>query len=292
MKGVKLENERLLIQVNEQGSELARIYDKKEQREVLWDASPEIWPRYAPILFPFIGNCYEGQYRYNDQVYPMTPHGFARDMNFDLDTLSEDEVWFALNDTEETEWVYPFQFTLSAGHRLEENRIHVLWKLKNRGNREMLYMLGGHPAFRAPKGKTIYDFTFRFDQQDSLHYEAPNQLGYTDPAKSGILLLDEGKAALTKGFFEKPLTYIFDRAQVGSVSLLLPGEEPYVTLECQGIPYLGVWTMEATHPFVCLEPWFGRCADDGFEGELKERAGVMSLAPGETFEAEYTIVIH
>ena len=37
-------------------------------------------------------------------------------------------------------------------------------------------------------------------------------------------------------------------------SLLLPGGEPYVTVRCAGIPYLGVWTVEATHPFICLEP--------------------------------------
>jgi len=292
MKGVKLENERLLIQINEHGSELVRIFDKKEQRDVLWDASPQVWARCAPILFPFIGNCYEGQYCHDGKTYPMTPHGFARDMMFDLNTLSQDEVWFTLKDTAETYAVYPFHFSLEAGHRLDGSRIHVMWKVTNRGDRQMWYMLGGHPAFRAPEGNTIHDFTFLFDQKASLHYEAPDHRGYTDPDKAGTLLLDNGKAALKKGFFEQTLTYIFDQGQVGSVSLLLPGGKPYVTLECKGIPYLGVWTMEETHPFVCLEPWFGRCADIGFTGELKNRTGIMSLAPGEVFEAGYIIEIH
>ena len=35
-----LENERLLIEVEERGSQLVRIYDKKNDREVLWNADP------------------------------------------------------------------------------------------------------------------------------------------------------------------------------------------------------------------------------------------------------------
>ena len=60
---------------------------------------------------------------------------------------------------------------------------------------------------------------------------------------------------IDQGFFKRVLTYIFDRGQVKEVSLLLPGEVPYVTVRCPGIPYTGVWTVEDTHPFVCLEPW-------------------------------------
>lgn len=292
MTGVKLENDALSIQINEYGAELSRIYDKRKERDVLWDATPEVWPRHAPILFPFIGNCYEGKYQHEGRVYPMTSHGFARDSVFELVSLSANEVCHRLTDRPETCENYPFQFSLEVIHKLEGSRVTITWKVTNRGDGTMWYMIGGHPAFVVPEGRTVHDFTFRFGEQQELHYEAPDEHGYADSKKENILKLKNGTIALTKGFFDEVLTYIFDRGQVAEVSLLLPGDEPYVTLHCEGIPFLGVWTKESTHPFVCLEPWFGRCADDGFAGELKDRVGVMSLKAGETFQAGYVIEIH
>lgn len=291
-KKVVLENDRLIVEINELGSELSRIYDKEKKREVLWDADPAVWPRHAPVLFPFIGNCYDGKYNYNHQSYSITAHGFARDCAFTLVSATDSEVWFRLEDSKESYEKYPFHFQLELGHRLEGNQVTVLWKVTNTDTKEILYMLGGHPAFCTPEGNTIYDFTFEFNEKDQLHYEAPNGKGYADASKGGILKLKDGKAALTPGFFDDVLTYIFDDSQVSRASLLLPGEEPYVTIHCPGIPYMGVWTMEKTHPFVCLEPWFGRCSDDGFTGELNDRTGIMRLAVGEGFQANYVIEIH
>ena len=159
----------------------------------------------------------------------------------------------------------------------------------------MYFMLGGHPAFKTPKGCTVHDFTLDFHcagKKDALHYQSPNGDGYQDEALSGSLALEEGKVPVTPGFFSKALTYIFDEGQVEKVSLLLPGGEPYVTVRCAGIPYLGVWTVEATHPFICLEPWYGRCDRDGWQGELADRDGVVKLAAGQEFQAEYEIEIH
>lgn len=307
MQGVKLESGRLTVQINEAGAELARIYDKEREREVLWEARPDIWARHAPLLFPFVGKCYEGKYCHNGTVYPMEQHGFARDRNFELVSLSANEVSYRLKDDAASYEVYPFHFMLEVIHRLEGNRIHIIWKVTNEGDDTMWYMIGGHPAFRVPEGHSIYDYTLKFgyrkrsadrrlaESQESpvsLHYEMPNEDGYVITERQGYLKLDHGKAAVTKGFFKDVLTYIFDDGQVEEVSLLLPGEEPYVTVYCRGIPYLGVWTMEKTHPFICLEPWFGRCADDGYTGELKNRAGVMGLEAGETFQAGYVIEIH
>lgn len=89
-----LENGDLLVEINRFGAELARIYDKTHQREVLWEGKPEIWGRHAPILFPFVGKCYEDRYYYEGKAYPMTSHGFARDMEFTLVSQTEEEVWY------------------------------------------------------------------------------------------------------------------------------------------------------------------------------------------------------
>ena len=286
-----LENDELLVTVARRGAELTRIYDKKADREVLWCAEPSVWNRHAPVLFPFVGKCYEGAYVHDGKEYGMTPHGFARDMDFEPLLCDMDECWFRLKDTPETYEKYPFHFEVEIGHRLEGRTIEVMWKVANTDSGEMLFMMGGHPAFQVPEGKNIYDFTFEFNRRgcregqftDCLHYLAPNANGYEKEELQGNLKLSEGRVPLTKGFFDTALTYMFDEAQVSSVSLMVDGS-PYVTLECSDFPYLGIWTMEATHPFVCLEPWYGICASDGYKGELKDRRGIISLPGWENWQ--------
>ena len=291
-----LENDELLVTVARRGAELTRIYDKKADREVLWCAEPSVWNRHAPVLFPFVGKCYEGAYVHDGKEYGMTPHGFARDMDFEPLLCDMDECWFRLKDTPETYEKYPFHFEVEIGHRLEGRTIEVMWKVANTDSGEMLFMMGGHPAFQVPEGKNIYDFTFEFNRRgcregrftDCLHYLAPNAKGYEKEELQGVLKLSEGRVPLTKGFFDTALTYMFDEAQVSSVSLMVDGS-PYVTLECSDFPYLGIWTMEATHPFVCLEPWYGICASDGYKGELKDRRGIISLPGWENWQKSYQI---
>ena len=291
-----LENDELLVTVARRGAELTRIYDKKADREVLWCAEPSVWNRHAPVLFPFVGKCYEGAYVHDGKEYGMTPHGFARDMDFEPLLCDMDECWFRLKDTPETYEKYPFHFEVEIGHRLEGRTIEVMWKVANRDSGEMLFMMGGHPAFQVPEGKYIYDFTFEFNRRgcregqftDCLHYLAPNANGYEKEELQGNLKLSEGRVPLTKGFFDTALTYMFDEAQVSSVSLMVDGS-PYVTLECSDFPYLGIWTMEATHLFVCLEPWYGICASDGYKGELKDRRGIISLPGWENWQKSYQI---
>ena len=42
-------------------------------------------------------------------------------------------------------------------------------------------------------------------------------------------------------------------------------------------------------PFVCIEPWYGRCDADDFEGTLEERAYENAVEPEQAFEASYSI---
>ena len=155
-----------------------------------------------------------------------------------------------------------------------------------------------HIAKEVKYGKNIYDYTLVFNKegvkagehQDSLHYQAPNAEGYEESILQGDLKLTDGKVPVTPGFFDTALTYMFDHEQISSVGLLTDGK-PYVTVLCDGFPFVGVWTIEKTHPFVCLEPWYGVCDSKNFTGELKERQGIQSLKAWETWEKGYSIRI-
>ena len=82
----QLENEHIYLEVASHGAELVRLVGKKTKKEYLFDGDPKYWKRHSPILFPFVGGVKNKEYRYNGKTYTMTQHGFARDMEFTLDS--------------------------------------------------------------------------------------------------------------------------------------------------------------------------------------------------------------
>ena len=77
-----LENDQLCVTISDHGAELSGIFDKKNDREILWNADPSHWKRHAPVLFPNVGRYYEDHCLINGKTYTSGQHGFARDMEF------------------------------------------------------------------------------------------------------------------------------------------------------------------------------------------------------------------
>ena len=111
---MRLENERLCVEIAELGAEVLRIYDKKNGREVLWEADPAYWKRHSPVLFPNVGKTYRNTVLINGTQYPTSQHGFARDSIFKCTNSTKDSASFLLVSSDETKEVYPFDFELSS----------------------------------------------------------------------------------------------------------------------------------------------------------------------------------
>ena len=85
--------------------------------------------------------------------------------------------------------------------------------------------------------------------------------------------------------------YIIGDSQVSRVDLVSTTGLRCVSLEFD-TPLVGLWAPSAKDvPFVCIEPWYGRCDRVGFTGEFSERDCVNSLSPGQVFRASYTITV-
>lgn len=57
-------------------------------------------------------------------------------------------------------------------------------------------------------------------------------------------------------------------------------------------PLFGIWSPAGKHaPFVCIEPWYGRCDRVGFCQELSEREYGNVLEASETFQVYYDIQV-
>lgn len=84
-------NQELTIRVSEHGAELSSIVANATGKEYLWQADPAFWKRHSPVLFPIVGSVWKAEYRNEGTVYPLSQHGFARDMDFTLIDEAENE---------------------------------------------------------------------------------------------------------------------------------------------------------------------------------------------------------
>lgn len=287
-----LENEALRIEVNDFGAELARVYDKNAGREVLWNADPTYWNRHAPVLFPFVGALQDEQYQYHNKSYRMGQHGFARDSVFTVEEHQPTLICHKLTWTDDSFNKYPFKFSLYITHILSGNEIKVCWKVVNEQAEAMYFGIGAHPAFLAPvkAGETQKDYYLNL-YSDKENYTClridENGLALTE--KPEIFTAKDGFCPLKNDLF-KDGVWIFEHAQLQKVGLALPDKTPYIEINCEGFPYMGIWTKPGA-PFVCLEPWYGRTDDAGFKGNIQDKSGIQKLDAGETFEADYTITV-
>ena len=288
-----MENDRLAVTIDDMGAELVSIYDKKNSREIIWQGNPAWWKRQAPILFPNVGKYYGGEYLYHGKHYIQDQHGFARDYELERMEESETAVTHRLVSNEETRKVYPFDFELLITHRLEGNQMAVQWQVKNTGNHAMYFTIGGHPGFNVPvlPGTEYSDYALKFaDNQDELKYiHIDMATGTGRPENVYTMPLTNHTYQLSKDLFDLD-ALVFDGGQIRKAGIVMPDGSDYVTVLCEGFPNFGIWAAPGA-PFVCLEPWCGRCDNFGYEGELQDKPGINSLNADETFKKVYSIVI-
>lgn len=288
----ELNNERLSVQFSTMGAEMTSLKSKKTGQEYLWQGDQKYWGRRSPVLFPIVGRLREDKYICDNKEYHMSQHGFARDMEFVCISENKEEIWFALDATPMTQESYPYDFRLEIGYRLEEDTVTVIWKVINEEkSREMYFSIGGHPGFMCPlkEGEKQNEYSIWMDQTEVLFSKANLNTGLMYNYKN-MMTLPGGRQLLADGFFDEG-AYIIEDYQVGKISLADAENVPYVTVTFQS-PLVGIWSPEKKQaPFVCIEPWYGRCDRETFSGTLKNREWGNKLAPGGVFERSYQIKI-
>lgn len=286
-----IKNEKLTAEIESLGAELKSLKSNRTQSEYMWYGDPAYYKRTSPILFPIVGSLKNQEYSYEGKTYKLPQHGFARDMEFSVTEQKEDEIWFLLVSNDETYAKYPFAFELHIGYRLIESTIRVMWKVVNKDTKEMYFSIGAHSEFNCPlngeKDKSAYGLDFY--TKENILASHINSDGLMRKGKEEVALVD-GKMTFPDGFFDDS-AYIVENNQTQKVSLLNPQKKPYVTIEFDA-PLFGVWSPEKKNaPFVAIEPWYGRCDSEDFNGSLSEREWGNQLSAGATFEKQYEITI-
>lgn len=288
----QLKNEDVVVTIDTFGAEMTSIKDKN-MKEYMWCGDKKYWGRHSPVLFPIVGRLKDDKYTYEGKEYNMGQHGFARDMEFRCTKHTDSEVWFELEANEDTLEKYPFNFKLEIGYKLVNNNINIIWKVTSMEKENAMYFsIGAHPAFLCPidseSDKTEYSILMNGDDKVIYYFLNPQNGLLCD--KEYELKLEHGNHRLEEGFFDTS-AYIIENSQVNSVSLVKPNGKAYITVKFDA-PLVGIWSPEKKDaPFVCIEPWYGRCDKENFEGTLDQREWGNTLNPGEVFERAYVISV-
>ena len=285
-----LENDKIRIEIDSHGAELKSLVKKETGAEYMWCADAKYWGRTSPVLFPVVGNVSGKQYRTKGKTFDMGQHGFARDMEFTLESQTDNEIWFVLRSNEETLAKYPYEFVLKLGYRLDGAKVEVLWHVENPSEEELPFAIGGHPAFYCPvtSGVRQSDCYIQFDIAGSLKCSTID--GYLVGDRVDTYELEDGMLRIDEHLFDND-ALIIEKQNIKKVSLCDPKKQAFLTIEMDA-PLFGIWRpADPGAPFVCIEPWYGRSDRIGYAGELRDREYENVLAAGENWDAGYTILV-
>ena len=285
-----LSNDLLTVTIDTMGAELQSIVDNRTKYEYLWHGDARFWDRRSPVLFPIVGSVWEGRYKMDGVEYQLGQHGFARDCEFEIMTdVPENEAWFSLEYNDSTLEKYPRRFRLEIGYALNDDRLTVKWRVKNLDDRVMDFQIGAHPAFNYPAFSASDDVHgyLLFDNRGEMSTQLLKEKGCVGYDEMKVEVDSEGMIPVTATTFDINTIVLADN-QVHRVSLLDKERRPYLSVFFDA-PVVGIWSPAPDAPFVCIEPWYGRCDRETFEGTLKNREWSNRLGPGEVFERSWQI---
>ncbi|MGM0217160.1 aldose 1-epimerase family protein [Enterococcus sp. AZ126] len=286
---VQIENEFLIATIAEDGAELVSLKSKENNIEYIWQGDPAFWGRHAPVLFPIVGRLKDDQYTYENQTYPMSQHGFARDSLFEVIEHASELVSLSLKSNKETKKVYPFDFELILSYALEENNLVVHYQIENTGTSDMYFSIGGHPAFNVPLEPelTFDDYYLSFSPKKSR-----TQIPLVGPLadfEHKTLGQTNTSLAIRRELF-KDDAIIFETKGVNAFTIETDEGPHSISLSYTDMPYVGIWSpypQEA--PFVCIEPWCGIADEVHATGNLVDKKGINKLTAADIFKTHYTL---
>ncbi|WP_207492154.1 aldose 1-epimerase family protein [Aridibaculum aurantiacum] len=284
-----ISNEIIRIQVANKGAELQSIYNKQTSLEYLWSAGPE-WPKKSPVLFPIIGELKNKQYTYNGNIYSLSRHGFAREKEFVLEAQTQNSLTFSLTSSEETKSVYPFDFIFRVIYRLEENRLIISYEVENKGEEEMYFSVGAHPAFALPLQPHLQftDYYLQFDKKETTQRWPLTDDGLIKTTPTDFLV-DTDKLPLHKDLFSKD-AIVFKDLTSSTISIVSDASPHGVNVSFEGFPFMGIWNTKGGD-FVCIEPWCGIADSENSSGNLEEKEGIMQLDADSKWSNTFSIEV-
>ena len=249
----------------------------------LWNAG-EIWPRYAPLCFPWGAKLLGGWHEVNGKRYIADQHGFARDLEHKLVEKQPDRLHFQLKDNEYTKERFPWSFILDTVHTIEGNTLVTACTVTNTDKTRMPVRFGFHTALLCPftADKKFTDYQFRFEKKESAVRIICKE-GLTTGEEVPIFT-NQDVVPLEAGMFDDD-SICLKGLKSKWVQLEEKATGKALRHEIWQFGRVVLWTKPNFPGFICIEPWgnqpglnHGDTAHD-----LMRQPCVKILEPGELY---------
>lgn len=282
----------LKIQTKKSGAELTSIqYNGKEilfqGAQVLDNNGNIYWKRQAPILFPIVGQLKNSQTQIEDKTYEMSQHGFARDMDFEEISKTENKHHYMLKYNEGTLKKYPYKFELHVIYEIIGDTLTVTYKVKNIDDKTIYFGLGGHPAFNCDYSNGEYEISFSENENKIEFLKLKNGLIDTEKAQN---ILQDNKIYLKEDTFDNDAVIM---KNLKSNKVVLQNHETnqkILELDFTGFPYLALWSKKGA-PFVCIEPWQNTADKIDSVQIYKDKENIIELPKDKKYQCKFMIKI-
>lgn len=283
-----ISNEILEVNILKRGAELTSIVSKSTGLEYMWNADPAFWAKTSPVLFPIVGTLKNDTYYYEGKAYQLGRHGFAREKEFTVTAQTAASVTFTLVTDESTLKNYPFHFRFDITYEVINNTLSVTYKVLNTGNTELLFSVGGHPAFKVPlvEGAAYADYYLQFEKKETTGRWPISKDGLIE-TKPVSLLENSHRIPLSKELFLQD-ALVFKNLKSSKVSLKSSATSHGLLFDYTGFPFLGIWAAKNAD-FVCIEPWCGIADSVSTDQQLKNKEGINKLDAGDAFERNWSV---
>lgn len=280
----------LKIQTKKSGAELTSIkYNGKEmlfQGAKVLDSNGNIyWKRQAPILFPIVGQLKNSQTQIEGEIYEMSQHGFARDMDFEEISKTENKHHYMLKYNEETLKKYPYKFELHVIYEIIGDTLTVTYKVKNIDDKIIYFGLGGHPAFNCDYSNGEYEIVFSESEDKIVFLKLKNGLIDIEKAQN---ILQDNKIYLKEDTFDNDAVIMKNLKSNKVILQNHKTNKKILEFDFTGFPYLALWSKKGA-PFVCIEPWQNTADRIDSTQIYKDKEGIIELPKDKEFECKYSI---
>ena len=261
---ITITNGILTAEISETGAQLSRL--ATASNEYIWDGNPDIWPKHAPVLFPFVGRLPNQEYQFKGKTYgPMPIHGFVPTSRFILESHEGSACTMLLVVTPDIRSLYPFDFEFRVRYELEGSTLKIRYLVTNKGESAMFYGMGSHPGFNVPM-KDVVRRTFTDDCHDS---------GVDIPFP-----LDGKRLHLRHDLFDKDAICLGNTGN--TVTIKTDKDSRSVTVCYPDTPWCAIWhKVKMEVPFLCIEPWFSLPGHPGMN-DIEKRDDFFRLESGKS----------
>ena len=275
------------------GAELTSIKYNSEERlhqgeSVLDKEGKVFWKRHAPVLFPIVGSLKNNTTYIDGKKYQMSQHGFARDMVFDIVNISEREHTYVLKYNEDTLKMYPYKFELYISYIIEDNKLTIIYKVKNLDIRPIYFGIGGHPAFIIDLKNNKYKVEFE-NAENNIEFSQLDAglISYKNNYINNSLMSNNRCIEIRKDTFSHDAIIM---SGLSSRKLrLYENNIEKLEFEFGQFKYLSLWSKKYA-PFLCIEPWQTTADYTDSNQDFTLKKDNIKLEVNEEYKCSYSII--